>query len=231
MASNGALCCNVEVPRGKTVLLSGATGLVGNLVLQGLLLDERFSRVVTISRRPLTHSHAKLESIVCEFDRLDSIRKNLSVDCAICCLGTTIKVAGSRAQFAKVDHDYPLQFAELALKGGASQFILLSALGADLNSSVFYNKTKGRVEQSIRAVGFVGFDVLRPSLLLGNRDEFRFTEEVFKVLSPLLKLFLRGRLEKYCPIKAEQVAQAMVAIATSDRSGNCIHENDQLFDL
>ena len=123
----------------KTALIIGATGLVGKFCLSYLLNENAYARVIAISRKPIGFTHPKLNNIVCDFDQLEKHQAEIKADDIYCCLGTTIAVAGSREAFTKVDYTYPLQVAEMAKQNGASQFLLVSALGADKNSKIFYS--------------------------------------------------------------------------------------------
>lgn len=200
------------------VLLVGATGLVGRACLRLLLEDAAFDRVVVPTRRPLPHEllHGvpvdKLDERVIDFRRLRQHADLTEVDEVICALGTTIKKAGSKEAFREVDHEYPLVIAECARERGARGFRTVSAMGADPKSIFFYNRVKGEVEAELRAMSFAGLTILRPSLLLGERDEFRLGEEIGKRLTFLIP-------EKYKPIAAEDVARALVRAARSGREG------------
>lgn len=157
----------------KTAYIIGCTGLVGKTLLEDLLKDSGFSRVVSFSRRPPDFSHEKLEARILDLENLDQQAEAGSCDVAFCCLGTTMKQAGGREGFIKVDHDYVLAFARLAKKAGARHFILVSSLGASAESRFFYSRVKGRVENDLREMGFHNLSIFRPSLLIGERREFR----------------------------------------------------------
>lgn len=203
------------------VLLAGATGLVGGLCLQRLLEDPVFTRVVVLVRRPLGKAHPKLEQHIVDFAHLAEARDLFNVDKVICALGTTIKQAGSQERFREVDHDYPLALARLGLEQGARHFLLVSALGADSQSSVFYNRVKGDVEIQLRALGYPQVTIVRPSLLLGERRELRFGEEVGKRLAFLVP-------GKYKPVQADDVAKVLVQAARQDAPGVEVIESDQI---
>lgn len=206
----------MESPR--DVLLVGATGLVGRACLRLLLKDPAFDRVVVPTRRPLPPEllHGvtvdKLDERVIDFRRLRQHMDFTEVDEVICALGTTIKKAGNREAFREVDYGYPLIIAESALERGARGFRIVSAMGADSKSIFFYNRVKGEVETELRAMSFDGLTILRPSLLLGERDEFRLGEEIAKRLTFVIP-------PKYKPIAAEDVAGALVRAARSGRQG------------
>jgi len=203
------------------ILLAGATGLVGGLCLQRLLADPAFTRVVVLVRRPLGITHPKLEQHEVDFARLETARPLFKVDKLICALGTTIKQAGSQERFREVDHDYPLQLARLGLAQGARHFLLVSALGANAKSGVFYNSVKGDVEADVRALEFRQLTIVRPSLLLGERQEFRLGEEVGKRLAFLVP-------GKYRPVQADDVAKVLVEAARRDTPGVEVIESDEI---
>lgn len=206
----------MESPR--DVLLVGATGLVGRACLRLLLKDAAFDRVVVPTRRPLPPEllHGvpddTLDERVIDFRRLRDHTDLTDVDEVICALGTTIKKAGSKEAFREVDYRYPLVIAESALEQGARGFRIVSAMGADSKSIFFYNRVKGDLEAELRKMSFDGLTILRPSLLLGERDEFRLGEEIAKRLTFVIP-------PKHKPIAAEEVAAALVRAARSGRRG------------
>lgn len=210
----------------KTALLVGATGLVGNSLLFQLLNDSHYAKVITLVRRRMNLKHAKLEERIVDFDQLNL--SDCQADDVFCCLGTTIRQAGSQEAFRKVDFEYPLRVAQLAKQAGAKQFVMVTALGSDAQSGIFYNRVKGEVEKAITAVGFDTLHICRPSLLLGTRKESRFGEGIGKVFAWLLGPFMLGSLKKYKGIQGSQVAAAMLAFAKTTQPGTHVHESDAL---
>ena len=199
----------------RTVLLLGASGLVGRHALRRFAADGRWSRVVTLGRRPLATASATHEDHVVDFDRLDEQAELFACDDVVCALGTTMRQAGSEAAFRRVDLEIPFEAAQLAHSAGAGQFLLVSALGANPGSRIFYNRTKGEAERAVAEVGFDAVQVLRPSLLTGDRDETRWGERAAQlVLTPLGPL-LRGPLSALRPTRADDVAAALVTIAAA----------------
>jgi uncharacterized protein YbjT (DUF2867 family) len=209
----------------RTALLAGSTGLIGKQLLGLLLEDSRYTVVKAISRKPLAIQHSKLQNIVTDFISLTEHHDELKADDVFCCLGTTIRQAGSQAAFRKVDYDYPLELARLTKNHGATQYLIITALGADAKSGIFYNRVKGEVEQAIEAVGFDSYHIFRPSLLLGERTEKRAGEGaatvVYKALGFLIPL-------KYKAIDSAKVAKAMLHFAKQDSKGKFIHESKEL---
>lgn len=197
----------------RTALLAGATGLVGGHVLRLLLADTTWSRVVTVGRRTTSIRHDKLEQRIVDLGALEAIAELPRVDDVFCCLGTTIKQAGSQPAFRRVDYDYVVAVARAGLRVGATQFLLVSAIGADPESRVFYSRVKGEAEATVRQLPYRGIQIFRPSLLLGEREQFRFGERIAILAAPVLSFALVGPLRRYRPIAAETVARAMVGIA------------------
>lgn len=202
----------------RSVLLAGATGLVGSACLKLLLADSSVVRVVTLSRRPLPEdsraldSSGKLSEHQLDFDQLADHAELFRVDQIICALGTTIKQAGSQQRFREVDHDYPLALARLGLEQGAKHFLLVSALGASSRSRIFYNRVKGELEDALRAMPYRSLTIARPSLLLGQRKEWRTAEELAKYVGFLFPA--RSR-----PVHADAVAALLVDAAKQDQQG------------
>ncbi|MDL0431722.1 NAD-dependent epimerase/dehydratase family protein [Marinobacter sp. TBZ242] len=192
------------------VMLLGATGLTGGKVLQGLLDSNHVSSVVTPVRRTLALSHEKLEQHEIDFDRIHEHGELFLVDAIICCLGTTLKKAGSREQFRKVDYGYPLKAAQLGRANGAKAFLLMSAIAASSSSTVFYNRVKGELEDGVKALGYPYLAIYQPSLLLGDRQERRTAEALGMKAMPLINRALLGPLERFRAIEADTVARAMV---------------------
>lgn len=216
------------MPEGtRTALLAGATGLVGSHCLSQLLADPGYGRLIVLARRPLPLNDSKLDTRVVDFERLEEA--NLPrVDDVYCALGTTIRRAGSREAFRRVDHDYVVALARRTAERGAGRFLLVSSLGADVRSPVFYSRVKGETERDVSAVGFEAVHLLRPSLLAGERSERRPAEHLAIVVCSALSPLLVGPIRKYRPIPAEVVARAMRVVARSDRGGTHVHESDRL---
>ncbi|MCR8716856.1 NAD-dependent dehydratase [Stenotrophomonas indicatrix] len=201
------------------VMLLGATGLVGGHALSQLLADPRCGAVVAPSRRPLAASHGKLHNPVLDFSRLPDAPDWARVDAVICALGSTIAQAGSREAFHRIDHDYPLAFARLALAQGAQTFALNSAAGANPRSSIFYSRVKGELERDLRALGFASVTMVRPGLIGGHRSEVRRGERlalsVLGVLGPVLP---RGWRINPAPV----IAAALVGAALAPQPGEFV---------
>ncbi|WML44128.1 oxidoreductase [Neobacillus sp. PS3-40] len=215
----------------KTALLIGASGLVGNELLKLILKSSSYEKVKIFVRKRISIEHPNLEQIVINFDHLEEQEPHFKVNDVYCCLGTTIKKAGSQAAFKKVDFEYPVNLAKIAKKNGVQKFLIISALGADANSNIFYNRVKGELEEEVKKINLPSLHIFQPSLLLGKRQEFRFGEKIAILLSPIFSQFLRGGLQKYKPIKANDVACAMYVTAQSEQIGTKAYHSNQIFDL
>ncbi len=217
-------------------LVSGGSGLVGMQLLHQLFKEKQYDYVITVSRRELTLKHPKLVQVVVDFDQMGYVsllnkiqekdlggehrglvqameQKDVSIH-AFCALGTTIKKAKSKENFYKIDHDYVVSFARWAHQWGAVKFLYVSALGADQQSSIFYNRVKGETEEDLKVIPFRYLGLFRPSLLLGERKETRIGEDFAKVFMKLFTAF--GLFKKYKPIYGHQVAKAMIHQALNE---------------
>lgn len=207
-----------------TLLLAGATGLVGQAVLRQALADPRVARVVAPTRTPLP-AQARLHNPVVDFDDLPADADWWKADAVICTLGTTIRVAGSQAAFRKVDHDYPLAIARLALQHGATTYVLTSASGANPGSRIFYSRTKGDLERDLATLGYDALTFVRPGLLGGERTQRRTAEHVgmhvLKVIGPLLP-------RRYRMVPAESVAAVLLRCALESTPGVHVIESEAL---
>lgn len=213
-------------------LLAGASGLVGGILLRQLLESPEYKRVIALGRRPLELAHPKLTQVTVDFAALDQVAADLRCDDAFCCLGTTIKRAGSPAAFRAVDHAAVLAFAWAARRNGAARFFVVTALGADARSRVFYNRVKGETEEALEVLDFKTLAIFRPSLLLGPRVEPRLGERIGAVVMWLADPLLLGSLRKYRAIQAEVVARAMLRCSFGrDGQGVLIFPSDEIEDL
>ena len=204
----------------RTALVAGGSGLVGSRLLQLLLNASEYTRVTALSRRPLPLDHPRLANRVARFDEsLASQIKGLKCQHAFCCLGTTIRDAGSREGFRAVDHDLVLEFARLALASGAERFVVVSAIGADPASRNFYLRVKGEGERVLESLRFRALDIMSPSMLLGARRSLRPLELVGQGTLWALSPLLLGSWMRYRAIAAGTVAAAMLGAARSGRNG------------
>lgn len=211
----------------KTAIVFGATGLVGSELLKLLCASEMYSSVKTIGRRSSGISDAKLTEIVNPLLDPDEIRDVIKGDDLFCCLGTTIKKAGSREVFRKIDLELPVKLAKIAQENQVKKFIVVSSIGAKAGSRNFYLRTKGEMEKQVLEANIPDIIVVRPSMLLGNRDEFRFGENIGKALMKVFSPLLTGKLRKYRGIEAHTVAKAMFNLANAGENQE-IFESDEL---
>ena len=212
----------------KTALLAGATGLVGSALLPLLLASDRYAKVIVVGRRAVATQHPKLVQVVTDLDQLERERLRLIADDVYCCLGTTIRQAGSQEAFYKVDFLYVVQLAALTAANFAAQFLVVSSLGADLDSRFYYSRVKGEMESAVRQTPFRAIHIFRPSLLLGERAAPRLSERLGAVVLGLVRPLLRGGWRKYRPVAARTVAQAMLRAAEDDGGGVRIHSSETL---
>jgi uncharacterized protein YbjT (DUF2867 family) len=210
----------------SVALVAGGSGLVGGHLLDEILERPAWQRTIALVRRPLGRSHARLEERVVDFAALGEGPPLPVAAAAFCCLGTTMKRAGSREAFRAADFDAVLAFARAALAGGTRRIFVVTAAGADARSRIFYNRVKGEVEDALRGLSFETLGIARPSLLLGDRGEPRPFERVAiigaRALAPLFKPFAMR------PIEARTVARALLAMAESPVAGVKVHDNAAL---
>jgi uncharacterized protein YbjT (DUF2867 family) len=208
----------------RTALLFGATGLVGGHVLDRLLEDDRWSRVVVLARRTVGRAHAKLSEKIVDFESLatDGQAADLSLDGVedvFACLGTTIKVAGSQERFRRVDHDYTVAVARLAHEAGARRLALVSSVGAAEGAGNFYLRVKGETERDLRALGYETLVIARPSFLVGERSERRTGEGAGIAVARAFAPLMIGGLRVYRPIAGRDVATAIVGALSVEEHG------------
>ncbi len=204
---------------GNIALLAGASGLTGGCALDALLDAPEITRVIAVSRRPLGREHPRLANRIVQFERLETQLRGATCHMALCCLGTTLRKAGSQERFRAVDVGCVLAFARAAKAAGARRFVVISSVGADPDSRKFYLRTKGDMEQELEAVGFESLDILQPSMLLSWRGEMRPLELLACALMPLVNPLLRGNYLPYRGISARTVGAAMLGATRSGRRG------------
>jgi len=204
----------------KVVLLAGASGLVGKHALDALLSASDIGRVFAVTRRPLGREHPRLANRIVRFDSMETQLKGMTCHAAVCCLGTTIKQAGSQEEFRRVDVDYVLSFARVAKASQAQRFIVVSSAAADSQAKNFYLRTKGEMEEALEGVGFVSLDILQPGPILGLRGgPVRPLDLGALLLMPLINPFLRGTRAILRGISAQTVGAAIVGATRSGRKG------------
>lgn len=206
---------------GKTAIVAGATGLIGSQLVAYLLDDPSYERVLALVRKKLERTHPKLIQVVTHFDENleHEIKTYLPGSDLFCCLGTTIKKAKSKEQFRKVDLEYPMLLGNQALNFKATYFGIVTAMGADAGSKIFYSQVKGQVEEGLERLRLPSLHIFQPSLLLGERADARLGERIGTVLSVGIAPLLIGSLRKYKPIHAKTVTKAMQQAAKRGNKG------------
>jgi uncharacterized protein YbjT (DUF2867 family) len=215
----------------RTALIAGASGLIGGHCLTLLLENENYSNVISIGRRALDITHSKLEQHVVDFNKLENYEDLFKVNDVFCCLGTTIKTAGSKEKFRLVDYVFPIKMAQLAQSNDVEVYSIVTAMGANAKSSIFYNQVKGEVENELETLDIPTVHILQPSLLLGDRNESRtgeaIAQAIFKVINPIFV----GKLKQFKGIPGKRVAEKMVALANNGSKGYQKHPSDLLWEV
>jgi uncharacterized protein YbjT (DUF2867 family) len=209
----------------RTALVLGASGLVGKELVQQLVDSPHYASITILVRREMDWESEKLQQKIVDFNILEQYASLFSVDDIYSCLGTTIKKAKTKENFIKVDYEYTMKAAKLAERQGVRNFLVISSIGAKPNSIFFYSQVKGKMEEELKKLSIQGIHIFRPSLLLGDRDEFRFGEKMVEKVSGIFPFLYSGPLEKYKPIAAEQVAKGMYKTALLDKTGIHIYES------
>lgn len=207
----------------KSAIIFGATGLIGGHLLRQLLDNPVYGKVIAVVRRDIDFKHPKFHQHIADLQSLQAISPELIGDDVFCCLGTTRKKTPDLTDYYQVDHDYPVAAATTTKEMGATTFCLVSAVGADPNSSNFYLRMKGEAERDIRAVGFESLHLFRPSLLTGKRHERRLVEALSEKVLWAINPLLMGSLKRYRSIPAASVATAMNSIAQRGSKGAHIY--------
>lgn len=215
----------------KTAILFGASGLVGSNVLEFTLLHGAYRRVLTFGRRPIDVTHPKLTHNVVDFENPSYFQSLVKGDDLFLCLGTTRAKAGSKEAFYKVDYTFNYQAAKAAVQNGVNQLLLVSSVGADSESLFYYSQVKGELEKAVKELPFWATHIFQPSVLLGERNENRWGEEIAGKIGRLIDGVTGGLLKKYRPIEADVVAKAMVSSAQKLEPGVHIYPSHWLQDL
>lgn len=215
---------------GKIAAVFGATGLVGKSLLNQLIDNENYIKIIVFNRNLQNYTSSKIDEVLLDWNDVDRIKNQLIADELFCCVGTTIKKAGSKDNFVKVDFQIPVTLAQIAEQNKIKKLLIVSSLGAHANSKNFYLQTKGKMEEEVLKYNIPNIYFLRPSMLLGKRDEFRMGEELGKIAMKIFKPVMISGLRKYKAIPAEVVAGAMIKLAQTDRS-KVFFNSDELWNL
>jgi uncharacterized protein YbjT (DUF2867 family) len=214
----------------NVAVVAGATGLVGRYLVNVLLEDAFYDVIVTLTRRPLAIESPKIEQRLVDFDQLEAADLAGATH-LFCCLGTTMKTAGSRDAFRRVDHDYCARFARMGHEAGAARLMLVSSVGANPKASSFYLRTKGQTEEAVSALGFEALHIFRPGVLMGQRDEERPGERFAAGVSRAFEFLMRGSLSKYRPMPAGVLSASMAAAGERGEPGKHIHHYQDIVRL
>lgn len=212
----------------KTVIVAGASGLIGSELIQLLLVDKNIANVIALVRKPLPFTNPKLSQVSVDFDNLDLQQTEINGWALYCCLGTTKSKTPDKSEYRKVDFNYPLELAKIASRNNVEQFHLISALGADASSKIFYNRLKGELEEQVKTLEFKSLHIYQPSLLVGPRTENRPLEKAAIVVMKALNPLLIGPLKKYRSIAASAIANAMINQTFKDLKGLHIYPSDEI---
>ena len=216
-----------------SALVLGSTGLIGGQLIEILLKNDKYSIVFAISRKPLNINHPKLILIQADHSTIKDKLSNISVqiDHFFCCIGSTKSKTPNLQEYYTIDHDYPLDVISSIKEKGCNQILLVSSIGANASSNNFYLKLKGEIEEDVKKTNIKSIHIFRPSILLGDRTEYRFGEIVAKILAPIFNIFLFGKYRNYKSIKSSDVASAMVNIAEQQISGIHTYQSEEIKQL
>ena len=209
-----------------TSIIAGSTGLIGGNVIK--VLSNKKQSAIALTRRSIPNLPPNITEMIIDFDAFEKNGSLPSCNNVFICLGTTIKTAGSKENFRKVDIDYCLSIARKAKESGAETLSLISSIGANSSSKNFYLRTKGELEESIQSLGFSTVNIFRPSFLVGERSEKRLAEKIAINLAKIMDLFLIGTASKYRSVKAESLAKTMVLKADDKPGVNYFYFDDFL---
>ncbi|WP_282051336.1 NAD(P)H-binding protein [Maribacter aquivivus] len=211
----------------KTAIILGASGLTGGLLLEKLLVDDRYETIKLFSRSRIEGLPNKVQQYIGNLLELEHFKNDFTADEVYCCIGTTAKKTPDKTMYKNIDYGIPVAAAILAKENGIPTYLVVSAMGANKKSSVFYNRTKGEMEQDVVNQGIPNTSILRPSLIGGDREERRVLEKIGLVLFKAIQPLFIGPLKKYKIIYAESIAQAMLNLAnTTSNTDVIITSND-----
>lgn len=207
--------------------------MVGTELIRHLLAEDYYQTIKVITRRKLNITGDRLQMIIIEdFDRMEDHREQMKAQDFYCALGTTIKKAGSKAMFEKIDLEYPKRLAAIAMTFPEfEQFLIVTATGSNAQSPLFYNQVKGRVEEELTGMGLPALKIFQPSFLLGHRDDFRMGEVFAKILTGILSFFMVGLKRGLFSIHGSDVAKAMLHVARQRQPGRQVFKSSEMFKL
>lgn len=208
----------------KTAIIAGASGLIGRSLTQSLLQSKNYGQVIALVRKPLGIQHEKLKELTVDFDNISEMSDFPKGDDIFCCLGTTMKKAGSKEAFYKVDFTYCYELAKKGLEAGGDRFFLVSAMGSNMKSRFFYNRVKGELEDKVSFLNYRTIYMFKPSLIRGPRKERRAGEKFAQFITRIIPFI--GPLKKYKPIHADKIVDAMMKVARQEDKGCYFYESE-----
>jgi uncharacterized protein YbjT (DUF2867 family) len=215
----------------KTAVVAGSTGLVGNQLIKILAQSLEYEAVIAVVRKGSSIIYDGVFTIEVDYRKLFEFAEALKADDVYCCLGTTMKKAGSKANFYQVDYTYPLELAKIAERNGSDRFSIITASGANSDSMFYYNRVKGDVEKAIMNLNIPNINIFRPSLLLGERNEKRKGEHIGGIIAKMLNPLLQGKLRRYRAIQGADVAKTMYLVNQQNQKGKYVYESDKIQEL
>ena len=214
----------------RTALVVGATGVVGSYCVEYLASDNNYDKVILLLRRKLEINSKKVIQHVIDFDNIQQYHSIIKADDIFCCIGTTAKKVKDKKEYYKIDVTYPYEIGKIALENHAKQYLIVTAVGANSRSSSYYLKFKGQVEELLIDLHYPVSHFFRPSLIIGNRSEFRIFEKLFIGITKLTSLLMVGKLRKYKPLHGWQIAKSMVKNAKTLKEGVFVHHYSEILD-
>ncbi len=214
----------------KTAIVLGATGLTGGHLVEELLKNDNYSKVKLFSRKSINKNHPKIEEHLIDLFKLKEYTEDFKAHDVFCCIGTTKAKTPNKDIYKNIDYGIPVNAAKLSAKNGIECFTVISAIGADANSNIFYNRTKGEMEQDVLEKNIPNIYIIRPALIVGNRKEKRLFEKLATQAFKMFNLILIGNLKKYRSVKSENIAKAMMQVANFWYSANII-KSDKINEL
>lgn len=202
----------------KTAIILGATGLTGSVILNKLIADDRYATIKVFSRKEIKGTPSKVAQFIGDLLKLEDFAADFTADEVYCCIGTTTKKTPDKSLYKKIDFGIPVTAAQLSKTNGITSFLVISALGADASSSIFYNKTKGEMEDAVLSEKISKTHILQPSIIGGNRQEKRIGERIGLTVIKFLQPLFFGKLKKYAVTEAEDIASVMITLANSNTS-------------
>jgi uncharacterized protein YbjT (DUF2867 family) len=215
---------------GKIAIILGASGLTGGIILDKLLVDDRYSTIKIFSRKSIKNKNSKIIERTGNLIELENFKDDFTADEVYCCIGTTAKKTPDKKVYKNIDYGIPVKAAKLCIENEIDTFLVISSLGANPNSSVFYNRTKGQMEVDVLKENIKNCYILRPSLILGDRGERRIGESIGIGLMQFFRIILVGKLKKYRAITAEKIANAMIYLANK-KTEILIIESDKIVEF